>query len=147
MVAYPEGYTPAAQEPHCGVLATAICAGVTFDEAREALLSPFATYGIPAKYKGKLQRGMTWATQREAALLQMGVTYVSLTGLPAMTLKTFVKRHAKAGRTYMVTVTRHVVTVRDGMVIDQSACAPVDQHPSRNKRLSNTPLAFEPKGN
>lgn len=131
--ALPADYGQVSYGGHCGVLAVAMLAEVPFWKAWEFLepLSP--------KPRGKPWQGGTRHITRIDALEAFGVDYreriavpkadlewMRRTGveadeyLPRMQLRSFVNGYAKSGITYMVTTNRHVVTVRDGFIYDQS---------------------------
>lgn len=143
---YPADYGTVPMGGHCGVLATAILAGVPFEEAWRTLAPYYA--GRKRKWTGG-----THHIHRKAALETLGVPckhrqhvtagdlqwfrMVNAPGwedcLPRCSVETFARRYAKPGVTYMVCVSRHVVTVRDGIVIDQTQAAPASQHHSRRQ--------------
>ncbi len=108
---YPVGFFGSyhSQKPICGVLAVAIAAGVTYDVAHEACKRHLA--------KGR-QRfgGKTGDNQREQAMRDLGCTIesVNLRG----NLRSVIEQ-LEPGQTYNIVYARHVVTVRDGFVIDQ----------------------------
>lgn len=135
---YPADYGKVAPGGHCGVLAVAIFAGRTFEEAWAAL----------APKRGRWSGG-TRHGDRVAALRSWGIPLRTVLHLPAhecsywqgrsplltydasaprCSVATFARRHAKPGVTYMLRVSRHVVTLRDGIVIDQTQAAPAASH-------------------
>lgn len=137
---YPDGYTGTSRDPHCGVLAVAICAGVSFETAWDI----FKSYRTP-RQRARWRGATNWQ-ERDLALLQLKVDYGTL-AVRRQTLLAFVRDVAKPGETYMVRVRGHVVTVRDGMVIDQTACAPASKHPSRRKFILRVTRITGKKGN
>lgn len=141
---FPADYGSVPMGGHCGVLATAIFAGRTFQEAWDAL----ARYQPRKRTKWK---GGTRHDHRKRVLEGWGVPHrdalhvtsvdIALTGmsprslaasglLPRCSVTTFARRHAKPGVLYMLRVGRHVVTLRDGIVMDQTGAAPAAQHRS-----------------
>ena len=136
---YPADYGAVPMGGHCGILATAIFAGRTFQQAWDALHLeiPFA-WKRSGRWKGKTNHGQRMAvlerwnvphrvtphvSKGSLAFLPEGLGY-----LPRCSVATFAARHAKPGVTYMLRVSGHVVTLRDGIVIDQSAAAPAACH-------------------
>lgn len=135
---YPDGYAGSTQ-PHCGVLALAMCVGVSFETAW-ATLAPACTARDP-KWTGR-----TYARERRDALQTLGVGYherLAIPGprwawmkdrdegvdfMPRCTVATFAKKHAEPGVAYMVNIKGHVLTLRDGLLADQFGLAPVAQH-------------------
>jgi len=147
---YPDGYAAPQREPHCGVLSVAICAGVSFERAWAACAANLR------KRRGPW-RGETYAFERREALQDLGVAFDERTYVPSSLLRrctadyaerkglaercnlaSFAKRHAKPGRTYMVQVRGHVVTLRDGIAIDQHQAAPVAEHRAARMLLQTT---------
>jgi hypothetical protein len=139
-----EGRVPADYRKggNCGVLAVAICAGVSFEKAWKAC----------RMRKGS--KGATCDFQRETAMKTLGVKFdnkrVMLRrgrGFKAHyvqpTLKVFARDWTTSGVTYMVTLSRHVVTLKDGIVIDQAGAAPVEKHWTRNKRVRRSMKILE----
>src|SRR3546814_8916081 len=102
----------------CGVLAVAIMADVPFQRAWDTL-KPMQKR--PGAWKGK-----TYHHHRIAALAILGHSAETATPTRRRTLTTVVKS-LEPGRTYMVRVRGHVVTVRNGIVVDQSGAHPIDR--------------------
>lgn len=142
---YPADYGSVAMGGHCGVLATAIFAGRSFQDAWDAL----QLQQPEPRGKHRVWQGATSHLQRQQVLDDWEVPHhntIHLTAkdwkiygsvnarkggyLPRCSVATFARKHAKPGVTYMLRVSRHVVTLRDGIVIDQSRAAPAAQHPS-----------------
>ena len=118
------------KKPICGVLAVALCAGVSYDVARDACRRSMA--------EGR-QRfgGRTHHKQRIKALSSLAVKFVDLTFNGNITLGNWVASYAVPGALYMVNVTGHVVAIRDGFVIDQFSRCHISQHTSRRKQVKN----------
>lgn len=139
---YPDGYA-LSFEPHCGVLSVAMCAGVSFERAWDACGD--------AGTRGPGWRGLTDEGERRAALVALGVRFSEALAIPTRRMKrnpqwggmciarcsvsTFAAKRAKPGVTYMVRIKRHVVTVRDGMVADQSGISPAARHPTARRMI------------
>lgn len=108
---YPQGFFGSyhSQKPICGVLAVAIAANVTYDVAHEA-----CKRNLP-KHRQRFG-GKTYDDQRRFAMAQLGckIEDVNLKG----SLKTVIEQ-LEPGQTYHIVYARHVVTVKDGFVIDQ----------------------------
>lgn len=139
---YPADYgTDGRNGGHCGVLAVAMAAGVSFEAAWDALKRIGKK---PHNWKGSTRPheraealkgfGVRFAEQRlVSASLISGLcpAYVEAMGYgPRCTVATFATRKAKPGVTYMVRVRGHVVTVRDGMIADQTGIHPAAKHRS-----------------
>lgn len=150
MTLYPDGYAAPQRKPHCGVLSTAICAGVTFETAWD-------TIGAIRKPSRKPWDGRTFNCDRQEALRRLGVTFTQRVYFPAKHLRglcreycdrqgfaercsllTFARRHAKPGVTYMIQIARHVVTLRDGIAVDQGSAVPVGEHWCAKRMLQTT---------
>lgn len=147
---YPADYGSVPMGGHCGVLATAIFAGRTFQQAWDALRprnkrswggatncatrrAVLKAWGVAFRATFHVTRGEFAYFKGESPLLPYDAS------LPRCSVATFARRYAKPGVTYMLRVRRHVVTLRDGIVIDQSCAAPADKHPE-GKRLVTTSL-------
>jgi len=104
----------AADMPCCGVYAVAHLAGRPigefFNTARKLL-------GRSGSWKGR-----TWWRERAVMLDHCGLAYQDASPpqwYPRITLKTWARRHAQPGVTYLVDTTGHTQVVRDGFVTDQ----------------------------
>ena len=144
---YPVDYGMVAMGGHCGVLAVAIMAGRPFEEAWDAIKSR-------SRKRGRWQGGTTHS-ERVTLLKAWGIPhrtvyhspmarrgYIKPAGyddmLPICTLETFAKRYAKPGVTYMLRVSGHIVTLRDGMVIDQGYAGPVSGYFRRRSKVTHS---------
>ena len=109
---YPQGFfdTYHSQKPICGVLAVAIAAGVTYDVAHAACKRNMAAHR--QRFGGKTGDG-----QRVKAMAELGVKteYVELKG----SLKDVIEQ-LEPGIIYHIIYARHVISVKDGNIIDQS---------------------------
>lgn len=112
-----------ARKPICGVLAVAVVADITFEEATNLVKK----HMLPHQ---KRHGGKTYAEQRLGALDDCGVKYMPI-NVKRQTLLRFLRDNPEG--TYMIEVTGHVVTYKDGLVIDQSEIAPVEEHWAKRK--------------
>jgi hypothetical protein len=116
-IAQPEGMVKGLG--NCGVVAVAACAGVPYDTAWELL------QGYTAKRTGKRKwTGGTFDHERAKALDVLGVAR-ELVHFNRGQFRTWARTQALPGRTYMVTITGHVVTYKDGVFMDQCGSGPV----------------------
>jgi hypothetical protein len=127
---------------NCGVLSVAMCANVSFAVAEKA-----------CKLSSR-SKGGTNHYQREQALKALGVRFESKLVMVKVgngayckyvqpTIRTFVRDHTAPGVTYMLRVNKHVVTVRDGIVMDQQSVKPAAEHWSRNMRVTRVTKILE----
>lgn len=115
---YPEGFYAGyhSQKPICGVLAVALAAGVTYDVASERCKEAMHDiYPTRQRFGGK-----TTTPQRELAMKRLGVKFertdiVSKRPRLIDVVKTF-----EPDTLYQVVTPKHVSTVRNGYIIDQS---------------------------
>lgn len=140
---YPQDYGAVPLGGHCGVLAVAILAGRTFQEAWDAL-KPGRTArwqggtSHPARMRvleawGVKVRKTLHMTARELRYTKGQSPLASYDrALPRCTVETFARRYAKPGVTYMLRIRGHVLTLRDGLTIDQNEACPVEQYSLRN---------------
>lgn len=112
-----------ARKPICGVLAVAVVANITFAEATDLVKK----HMLPHQ---KRHGGKTYAEQRYGALNDCGVKYMPL-NVKRQTLLRFLRENPEG--TYMIEVTGHVVVYKDGLVIDQSQIANVEEHWAKRK--------------
>lgn len=118
-----------AEMPCCGVLATAVFAGAPFNEVWnrfEALMKR------PGKWKGA-----TYDWQRKRVLTDLGVKFDVLKDIAKLncTVGTFADWYAKPGVMYCIGVRRHVVTLCDGIVTDQTASCHWSEHRNRRSHI------------
>lgn len=111
--------------PFCGVLALAVFAGITFMEAWDHLR-------IEGERNGRWKGGSN-VMQREAILKRLGVPFEEVETPRPMRLETWARRYAKPGALYMVRMRGHVVTVKDGHILDQNGLRPVSSSWCRRK--------------
>jgi hypothetical protein len=127
---YPEGFSRAelSRKPICGVLSVALCANVSYPVAHAACKRAMNALGVGLRFRGR-----TYQVQREHALASLAVRFEKETLGLGETLGHWVAKYAVPGVAYMVCVRGHVVTVRDGIIVDQNANLPAIMHPSRRK--------------
>lgn len=129
---YPDGFdTTAKRVGNCGVLALAICAGVSYQVAWEACKRNL-------KLLGKDRQRMRVATnhaQRLASLRQLAVKCIEVDP-EGFTVRQFAERYADNGKVYMLRIKGHVVTLKGGFVVDQHRCLPWQQYNKRRKILN-----------
>jgi hypothetical protein len=121
---------------NCGVTATAIAAGISFDQAWDLFKKH-----CPRIKNSKNWEGGTWCGEREIVMHKLGLKYEMISQrklrdsktVRMPTLKKFVEWHTKKGIVYIVTTTGHVQIVKDGWVIDQRGARAIDEFWGRNK--------------
>lgn len=131
---YPEGFdTTAKRRGNCGVLATAICAGVSYQVAWAALKRNLHLLGRDRQRMGV----RTNHCQRLAAMRELAVKFTEIDA-GSVTVKQFAQWAAKYdhNETYMLRVKGHVVTLKNGMIIDQRICIPWQQYNKRKPILN-----------
>lgn len=107
--------------PICGVFAVALAAGVPTDAAYTVI----AGYRkAPARWKGRTHR-----KDRMKALKHFGVTAKPIYA-PPETVRRFAEYRARPGVHYMIEVAGHIMTLKDGVLMDQSQV----EHYSTHKR-------------
>lgn len=112
------------KKPICGVLSIAVIAGCTFADATNAVKKNLMPHQ-------KRHGGKTYHEQRLGALRHLGVNFIEHKNVAKRNLSSWVALNAMPGVTYMVTTSIHVVTVRDGFVIDQYEHAYIGVHSAR----------------
>jgi hypothetical protein len=115
--------------PNCGVTAVAIVAGVSLDEAMAVIRN--------IKNKSGRWKGSTRHNDRILALEHFKVPHKAYALHDRRKLFAWVRDRAEPGKLYMLRVTRHVVLVKDGWVLDQGGVKRIEQHRSRNCLLSH----------
>lgn len=127
-IAQPEGMVKGLG--NCGVVAVAACAGVTYDIAWGLI------QGYTAKRLGKRKwTGGTFEWERAKALTALGVDHGVCAFKRGQQFRTWARTQAKPGVTYMVTVTGHVVTYKDGVFMDQCGSGPVETSTVGRKQM------------
>lgn len=133
MFVYPVGFSRSVHstKPICGVIASAICAGVDYDVA---LAAAKRTLGAGRKRFG----GRMHFDHVQRTLCELGAVFEPMVLKPGhspMTLGVFAKFRAKPGVTYLVFVTGHFVSLRDGHMIDQMFSGEVAHCRTRSRQV------------
>jgi len=135
MIEYPDGMVY--NLPNCGIVAMATCSGKPYEHTREWFRRRMKARG---NWKGR-----TYHTQYSEYLRECGVWFkhskCEKGDVP--TLMTFVTLRATPGRLYAVRVSGHVMTCRNGWVMDQIQRCPVGEHYSRRRRVTDYWEIFE----
>lgn len=128
----PDGTAPGIG--NCGIVALAFATGQSVAQTwREVLAGLPARTALDRKILAKVKRGGTYHSQREDYLTRKGVEFedvclfqrrVTLQGLMA---------DLDPAAFYMVTITRHVVTVHNGKIMDQRGVTPIAEFWARRK--------------
>jgi hypothetical protein len=132
---YPQGFYASyhSQKPICGVLAVALAAGVTYDVASEACKQAMKDlYPSRQRFGGK-----TSTPLRELPMKRLGVKF-DRTNITSKRPKLIdAVKDFEPDALYLVVVPKHVMTVRNGYVIDQSKLTLVELCGKRaNQRVS-----------
>ena len=118
---YPSDFTPELRnKPICGVLSVAMLANVTFARATQAIKNNLMPWQ-------KRHGGKTYHEQRLNALRELGVNFVQHPTPAKQTLERWVLTSADPSKVYAVQTTKHVVTVKDGIVVDQYEINPIEK--------------------
>lgn len=112
--------------PNCGVVAVATALDLPYQNVWDYFAST-----RPHQWRGRLY----WVDLRKAIKHFGGKVKPHTT---KMTLAKWVDMHTVSGRTYIVRLGGHFVTVKDSFVVDQTATAPVTDHWARNKRVTHS---------
>jgi hypothetical protein len=116
---YPADFTDdLRKKPICGVLAVAVVAGITFAEATEVIKRNLMPWQ-------KRHGGRTYPEQLEASLRELNVNFHVLPIMEKLTLERWITKYCNPGKTYMIATSRHFVTFRDGIVVDQYEINPI----------------------
>lgn len=136
MIDRPEGFIDAyANRGVCGVVATAIAAGVSYEVAKATLKKAMHSL-YPDRQR---MRGATTYAQRKLALSWLAVIYSEHVEFLGMSVESFAKYNSKPNVTYMICFKGHVFTLRNGIICDQSYNGPVENW-YRSKRQINRPV-------
>ena len=121
--------------PCCGVVAVAVVAGISQAQAEKMLRAEMPSHR--SRWTGGTNKD-----QRNKVLAKLGIKFTSkyvftvVNGnLKRTTLAIYVREYTAPGRTYMLVTNHHVVTVRDGIVIDQRGPAPAAKHWAAKQRV------------
>ena len=112
--------------PNCGVTATAICSGVSFNRA----WNTWKTLGV-AYYTSPKWKGATYTHHQGKVLTKLGVEYEKV-AFNRCNLRTLVKT-LERGKLYMVTTGSHVQLVMDEHVIDQRGPKHIEDYWGKKK--------------
>lgn len=104
---------------NCGVLAVAIVADVSYSKAQLVLSQ------LRRRKGWKRFTGSTNYADRNEALAMLGVRFETKHLTPTRTLAVFARDWAAPGVVYMLRVYKHVVVLKDGMVVDTWNHTPV----------------------
>ena len=105
--------------PICGVFAVALAAGVPTDQAYTVMA---AYRKCPARWKGRTHR-----KDRMKALAHFGVR-TKAAYAPPETVQRFAATRARPGVHYMIEVAGHIMTLKDGVLMDQNQVEHVTGH-------------------
>jgi hypothetical protein len=128
---YPADFTSELRrKPICGVLSIAIIARVSFKQATDTVKKNLMPHQ-------KRHGGKTYHEQRMNSLRALGVTFREVPVYSRMTLRRVVEDHCRPDKLYMINTSRHVVTVKNGIVVDQQEVNPIATHGARRCFVRN----------
>jgi hypothetical protein len=128
----PDGFAVPHDDPrkgNCGLTALAIVSGKSFSEVRSEYLRCY-----PKSYRWG---GATRHAERMELLAIWGVPHSEVNPPRRMQFRTWFRRFAKPGTTYMLRHNGHVCVFRDGWVIDQSGPKTADNYRWRKAIITN----------
>lgn len=99
--------------PNCGVVAVAMLAGVSYEEARAAVAS-CRDHGNHPSWKGR-----TYPEERLGALVKLGVVMKRMRSFERTTLNRFSQKVEPYYGAWMVDAGGHSVAIIDGIMYDQ----------------------------
>lgn len=142
MIDYPCGFDASvhSKKPICGVLAVALCAGVSYPVAHAACKASMKALKLGVRFGGR-----TWLTQIEHSLKGLAVRFAKYRVHDNPTVGFFAAHRAEPGVTYLLRVKGHFVTLRDGMLIDQISNAPWQLHKTHRRHVTHY-LRIDGKG-
>jgi len=124
---------------NCGVTATAISAGISFDQAWDLFKKHCKRIRDSKRWSGA-----TYDYERKIVMKKLGLSY-RVMKFPELvynigqgskpSLKKFVEWGTAKGTLYIVTTSGHVQIVMDGWATDQTGSKPIDEYWGRNKRV------------
>ncbi len=131
---YPEGFFASyhSQKPICGVLATAIAAGVTYDIAHATCKQAMHDVFPHRQRFG----GITYEPQIDLALKRLGVQYEKTVFTSKKPRFIDLIKEFEPGVLYQVVTPKHIQCVRDGFLIDQGRLQRVELCVQAKKRVS-----------
>ena len=130
---YPEGFFSNyhSHKPICGVLATAMAAGVTYDVAHATCKQAMHDIFPNRQRFG----GITYEPQIDLALKRLGVQFEKTVFNSHRPRFIDLVKEFEPDVTYHVVTPKHIQTVRNGYVIDQGKLTRVELHSHANKRV------------
>jgi hypothetical protein len=114
---------------NCGLVGLAVCTGTPLSQVTE-------WYRQHAKPRGSW-KGATKTRHYPAYFAHVGI-WVIHTPYPRDRIRTigdFAEWHCKPDTYYMIRSSGHIMTCRNGWIIDQWANAPANLHRNRNRRV------------
>ena len=141
---YPSGFKAEihSKKPICGVLAVAVCAGVSYDVAHAI------TKKVTLELMPERQRfgGRTYLKHLRVAMERLAVKLSpTIVVNKPLTVARFAREYAKPGMTYLLQISGHFLCVRDGIAIDQEQSLPVELHKCQRCQVKKF-IAVEGKG-
>ena len=130
---YPTGFDSSTHrnKPICGVLALAMAAGVSYPVAHATARQALFDMNPRRKRFG----GSTTVSSIDLALKRLGVRSLLVKIDGTYRLRDFVAQKAKPGVMYLVRVPGHIMTLKDGMLLDQEKLISVSQY--KNRKLTH----------
>lgn len=135
----PDGYLDTGKTRNCGIVGLSALIEKPYREVEQAIWRDIhdrlkklsAAYRTTTSYR---RWGGSCFSKAQFTLVahQLGVS-IKRTQIRRQHLQTFVRRSTKPGVTYCIRVTRHIVTVRDGWVMDQAGVCRIEDHFARHK--------------
>lgn len=127
------------RKPICGVHAVALCAGVSFNEAWLMLRAHMP--------KGRARfGGRTFHEQRISALRAFDVKFTELRLERPFTLREWIEARGCENVLYMLDVTGHTMTFKDGILSDQGGFVRYVDHWALRKRLRRATIIQRRRG-
>jgi len=116
---------------NCGIVAMAICAGVSLDTATEWFRA--------VQRPNRNWQGSTRHVHYDRFLREYGKWFnrVDYDRTRIRTVGDFAEWFAKPGTIYAIRSAGHCMTVKDGYILDQSQIAKARDHWKRNARIKN----------
>lgn len=139
---YPSGFKAEvhSKKPICGVLAVALCAGVSYDVAHAACKRSMLALKLGMRFRGR-----TYLRQLKHALSGLAVRFTEYKQNDNPTIAHFAEFRAEPEVTYLLRVSGHFLTLRDGILIDQGACLPYSLHKCKGRHITHY-LRIDGKG-
>ena len=112
-------------KPNCGVVALATTLNLPYDKA----------YNYLRRHKGAGWKGSTKVSDLLDGVKALGGKYTEISS--GGTLKKWIEWNTIPDATYLIRVSKHILAVRNGIVVDQSEVLPVDEHHFRRCRVTH----------